>query len=140
MGRALLVIDIQEGEIEKYPSLLLEGINERIQAAKIDEATGVSSFWVLFSISFFGGIWGFGGMVLGVPLFAVVYDLIRQLIVKGLKKHEQSELYEEYREDQNILMQSKAEAKARRVGKLTKMKKFKVNKEEPDKDEKEDNK
>jgi predicted PurR-regulated permease PerM len=123
---ALIIIAIQQfdGNILK-PKIL-------------GNSTGVSSFWVLFSISFFGGIWGFGGMVLGVPLFAVVYDLIRQLIVKGLKKHEQSELYEEYREDQNILMQSKAEAKARRVGKLTKMKKFKVNKEEVDKDEKEE--
>ena len=79
-------------------------------------------------------------MVLGVPLFAVVYDLVRQLIEKGLKKHNQMDMYEEYREKQDILKQTKADAKARRAGKLIKMKKFKVNKEEPDKDEKEDTK
>ena len=79
-------------------------------------------------------------MVLGVPLFAVVYDLVRQLIEKGLKKHNQMDMYEEYREKQDILKQTKADAKVRRAGKLIKMKKFKVNKEEPDKDEKEDTK
>ena len=69
-----------------------------------------------------------------------MYDLVRQLIEKGLKKHNQMDMYEEYREKQDILKQTKADAKARRAGKLIKMKKFKVNKEEPDKDEKEDTK
>ena len=121
--------------------LAIQQLDGNIITPKVlGNSTNVSSFWVLFSISFFGGIWGFGGMVLGVPLFAVVYDLVRQLIEKGLKKHNQMDMYEEYREKQDILKQTKADAKARRAGKLIKMKKFKVNKEEPDKDEKEDTK
>ncbi len=94
----------------------------------LGNSTGVSSFWVLFSITVFGGIWGFAGMVLGVPLFAVLYDLIRQLIVKGLKKHDRQDMYDDYREEQDIRSQAKAEAKARRVAGLTKMNKFKINK------------
>ena len=49
--------------------------------------TGVSSFWVLFSILLFGGMWGIVGMVIAVPLFAVIYDLLRRLVIRGLKKH-----------------------------------------------------
>lgn len=37
MAKALLVIDLQEGIIEKYPSLLLACVNERIQRAAADK-------------------------------------------------------------------------------------------------------
>ena len=37
MSRALLVIDLQEGYIEKYPPLLLTRINERIREATIEK-------------------------------------------------------------------------------------------------------
>ena len=49
--------------------------------------TGVSSFWVLFSILLFGGLWGLVGMIIAVPLFAVIYDLIRRLVYRGLRKN-----------------------------------------------------
>ena len=52
----------------------------------LGDATGVSSFWVLFSILLFGGLWGLVGMVVAVPLFAVIYDLIRRLVFRGLRK------------------------------------------------------
>lgn len=35
---------------------------------------GISGFWVMFAIIFFGGVWGLPGMIVGVPLFAVIYD------------------------------------------------------------------
>ena len=38
--------------------------------------TGLSGFWVMFSIILFGGLWGIVGMVICVPLFAVIYDTI----------------------------------------------------------------
>lgn len=50
----------------------------------LGEHTGVESFWVLFSILLFGGLWGLVGMVVAVPLFAVLYDLVRRAIRKGL--------------------------------------------------------
>ena len=53
----------------------------------LGDATGVSSFWVLFSILLFGGMWGLVGMIVAVPLFAVIYDLIRRLVIRGLKKN-----------------------------------------------------
>ena len=35
-------------------------------------------------------------MLIGVPVFAVIYDLIRQLIVRGLELRNKSKMFEEY--------------------------------------------
>ena len=66
----------------------------------LGDATGVSSFWVLFSIILFGGLWGLVGMIIAVPLFAVLYDLIRRLVLRGLRSKDCGEAYEEYRREQ----------------------------------------
>lgn len=49
-------------------------------------SVGLSGFWVLFSITFFGGLMGFVGILIGVPVFAIIYDLIRRFIYFCLKK------------------------------------------------------
>ena len=46
----------------------------------LGQAVGLSSMWVFFAIVFFGDIWGVPGMILGVPLFAVIYDMIRKAV------------------------------------------------------------
>jgi predicted PurR-regulated permease PerM len=48
-------------------------------------STGVSSFWILFSILLFGGLFGFVGMLIAVPTFAVIYKLFTELVVWHLK-------------------------------------------------------
>nr|WP_297863918.1 AI-2E family transporter [uncultured Acetatifactor sp.] len=55
-------------------------------------STGLSGFWVLFSITVFGGVFGFVGILIGVPVFAVIYDLLRKLVVMGLKRNHKLEL------------------------------------------------
>ena len=68
--------------------LVLQQFDGNILGPKIlGESTGLASFWVLFSIIFFGGLFGFAGMVLGVPFFAMVYSLIRRLVNYGLRRH-----------------------------------------------------
>lgn len=49
-------------------------------------SVGLSGFWVLFSITLFGGLLGFAGVLVGVPVFAVIYDLIKRFIFFLLKK------------------------------------------------------
>ena len=51
----------------------------------LGESTGLSSFWVLFSILLFGGLWGVVGMVIGVPLFAVIYSMVNDWVNSRLK-------------------------------------------------------
>ncbi|MCD8382877.1 MAG: AI-2E family transporter [Clostridiales bacterium] len=50
----------------------------------IGDKTGLSSFWVLFAILLFGGLFGFIGMIIGVPVFAVIYDIVCKLVNHGL--------------------------------------------------------
>ena len=63
----------------------------------LGDATGVSSFWVLFSILLFGGLWGLVGMIVAVPLFAVLYDIVRRLVFRGLRHRACDAVLEEYR-------------------------------------------
>lgn len=67
--------------------LLLQQFDGNILGPKIlGDSTGLSSFWVLFSILLFGGLFGFVGMIIGVPTFAVFYKLVRELITWLLEK------------------------------------------------------
>ena len=50
-------------------------------------SVGLSGFWVLFAITLFQGMFGFVGILVGVPVFAVIYDLARRCILSGLDKH-----------------------------------------------------
>jgi predicted PurR-regulated permease PerM len=57
--------------------VVLQQVDGNIIGPKIlGNSTGLSSFWVMFAILVFGGIWGFFGMLLGVPVMAVIYYII----------------------------------------------------------------
>lgn len=45
----------------------------------LGSSTGLSSFWVIFAITLFGGLWGIIGLFVGVPVFAVFYALIARI-------------------------------------------------------------
>ncbi len=67
--------------------LLLQQFDGNILGPKIlGDSTGLSSFWVLFSILLFGGLFGFVGMIIGVPTFAVFYRLVAEFITWLLAK------------------------------------------------------
>ena len=70
-----------------------------IGPAILGDRTGLSSFWVLFTIILFGGLWGVFGMVVAVPLFAVIYDTIKKLVRRGLYKNDQIEVWQQYKAD-----------------------------------------
>lgn len=79
---------------------LLQQLDGNIIGPKIlGDRTGLSSFWVLFTIVLFGGLWGVFGMVVGVPLFAVIYDTIKKLVRRGLARQGQTELWDTYKTD-----------------------------------------
>ena len=58
--------------------------------------TGLSAFWVIFAILTFGGLFGFIGMFVGVPVFAVIYTLISRGINKKLEKKGRSTATADY--------------------------------------------
>lgn len=52
----------------------------------LGNSTGLSSFWVIFSIMLFGGFWGPIGWILGVPIFACIYAFVAYLTRNRLKQ------------------------------------------------------
>lgn len=77
--------------------LILQQVDGNIIGPKIlGESTGLSAFWILTSISIAGGLFGFFGMLLGVPVFAVIYYIIQQIIIYRMKSKELSAETDEY--------------------------------------------
>lgn len=70
-----------------------------IGPAILGDRTGLSSFWVLFAIILCGGLWGIAGMIICVPMFAVIYDTVKKLVRRGLHRKGQIELWEHYKAD-----------------------------------------
>lgn len=66
--------------------------------AILGQSTGLGSIWVLFSILIFGDMFGFVGMIIGVPLFSVIYYLISKYVFKMLRKRELDDEIIDYRE------------------------------------------
>ena len=76
--------------------LVLQQFDGNILGPKLlADSVGLTGFWVLFSITLFQGFFGFAGILVGVPVFAVIYDLIKRMVVKGLKKHDKMELMDD---------------------------------------------
>lgn len=67
--------------------LVLQQFDGNILGPKIlGQSTGISCFWVIFAILVGSGLFGFLGMLLGVPIFAVFYTGVRYLIERSLEK------------------------------------------------------
>lgn len=67
--------------------IILQQVDGNIIGPKIlGSSIGINGFWVMFSIILGAGLFGFWGMLLGVPVFVVIYTLVNILIEKRLKK------------------------------------------------------
>lgn len=103
---------------------VLQQLDGNVIGPKIlGNTTGVSSFWVLFAILLFGGMWGIVGMVIGVPLFAVIYDIVRKLVYRGLRKHNRQTMIKDYEEKYHQQDEKKSDSPLRRKISLDKFRK-----------------
>lgn len=67
--------------------ILLQTLDGNVIGPKIlGDSTGMSAFWVMFSILIGGGLFGVIGMLLGVPTFAVIFYIIKSGIAYLLKR------------------------------------------------------
>lgn len=57
-------------------------VQPRIQSSKMS----MNSFWIVFSIIIGGSLFGIPGMIIGVPIFSVIYKLIKEFINYLLQK------------------------------------------------------
>lgn len=71
--------------------LALQQFDGNILGPKIlGNTTGLSAFSVLFAIILFGGLFGFVGMIIGVPLFAILASIVTELVNGRLREKEMS--------------------------------------------------
>ena len=67
--------------------ILLQTLDGNILGPKIlGQKIGLDTFWVVFAIVVGGGLFGIIGMVIGVPVFAVVYYAVKVLVNRRLSK------------------------------------------------------
>lgn len=94
----LLIVNPTKAIIFLIFIFILQQIDGNIIGPKIlGSKIGLSSFWVLFSLLIFGGLFGVVGMIIGVPIFSILYSFINGLIKRRLsQKHlpEDSKAYE----------------------------------------------
>ena len=101
---ALLILIIDPAKCMTFVIfiIILQQIDGNIIGPHIlGNATQLNSFWVLFGILFFGGLFGIPGMILGVPFFAWIYQLIREIVYKRLEQNKTS-LKQQLEDDQPL--------------------------------------
>lgn len=113
----ILLADPKKGVYFIIFIIALQQFDGNVLGPKIlGNSTGLSPFWVVFSILIGGGLFGVPGMILGVPTFAVIYYIVDMYVDSRLKKKKlptETDQYDEYsyvdekgkyiRGDKNIL-------------------------------------
>ena len=67
--------------------ILLQQLDGNIIGPKIlGSSVGINGFWVMFSIILGAGLFGFWGMLLGVPVFVIIYAAITGSVTRKLKR------------------------------------------------------
>lgn len=67
--------------------VVIQQIDGNIIGPKIlGDSIGISAFWILFSLLVAAKFMGFVGMIIGVPLFAIFYSIIKEIIEEKLAK------------------------------------------------------
>lgn len=83
--------------------IILQQFDGNILGPKIlGDSTGLPAFWVMFAIFIGGGLFGFIGMLIGVPVFAVIYMLIKQFVKSRLQKKSLPLSTESYKQNKII--------------------------------------
>lgn len=93
----ILMVDPIEALYFTIFILILQQFDGNFLGPKIlGNSTGLSSFWVITSITLLGGYFGIIGMAIGVPVFAVIYAAVRRLVNHQLKRKGLSTNTQEY--------------------------------------------
>lgn len=94
----ILLVDPVKGIYFVIFILLLQQFDGNILGPKIlGNSTGLSAFWVIVAILLGGGLFGFVGMIMGVPTFAVIYYIAEMIINYRLERKklpEESKYYD----------------------------------------------
>ena len=85
----IMLVDFKKGVIVLIFIIILQQLDGNVIGPKIlGKSTGLSAFWVVFSVMFFGKLWGIIGMLIGVPVFGVIYYIGDTFVNYRLQKRE----------------------------------------------------
>ena len=88
--------------------LILQQFDGNILGPKLlGDSLGLTSFWIIFSVAIMTGIFGIVGMFIGVPLFAIIYMLVKDYIYDRLNKKGKSTKTSDYIDNNAILSYNK---------------------------------
>lgn len=77
----VMLVDFKKGVIVLIFIIILQQIDGNVISPKIlGKSTGLSAFWVVFSVMFFGKLWGIIGTLIGVPVFGVIYYIAESFV------------------------------------------------------------
>lgn len=83
--------------------IVIQQLDGNVLAPKIiGDSTGLSSFWVIFGMLVGQSLFGFAGLIIGIPLFAVVYNFIKNRVHHGLVAKKLPHDSNEYRDIHHI--------------------------------------
>ena len=106
----LLMVDTRQCIYFVIFIIILQQFDGNILIPKIQGSRGLASFWVLFAVLVGGGLFGFIGMVIGIPMFAVIYAYVSRAINNRLEKRGLATDLAEYKVD-NYTVRRKTERK-----------------------------
>lgn len=67
--------------------VIIQQLDGNVIGPKIlGDSIGISAFWILFSILVAGKLLGLAGMIIGVPLFAIIYSIVKEIVEVRLDK------------------------------------------------------
>ncbi len=96
----MLIVDPKKAILLFIFILILQQFDGNILGPKIlGDSTGLPGFWVLVSLIICGGLFGFAGMVLAVPMFALLYSFTRSWVENKLKIKKLPVTTEYYKQD-----------------------------------------
>lgn len=108
----LLLMDPGQALVFIIFVFLLQQFDGNILGPKLlGDSVGISAFWIIFAILVGGGLFGVVGMLLGVPLFAVVYMLFKAYLELRLENRHlpaETECYMGKRDPQEIAQERHA--------------------------------
>ena len=83
----ILMVDPMKALIFIIFIIILQQIDGNFIGPKIlGSSIGINGFWVMFAIILGAGLFSFWGMLLGVPVFVLIYTVVNNAVVKRLKK------------------------------------------------------
>ena len=93
----ILITDFKQGIIYIVFLIVIQQIEGNILEPMImEDRTGVSKFWVTFALLLFGGMFGLMGMILSLPLFAVIYYVAKVFVERRLSARDLPTESDEY--------------------------------------------